>query len=536
MAGTKRKNTHTGGILLFTLVLDKEVIDKDYILKQLQSREIIEVDGVRKRDGSTVKINVHDWLTKKRKGQERNYCWLLFYITIFCARRWPEIDGADYEQYKNISTEYFNNYLPNSKGQRTIIRNILEAAGVLRVNHHYLTAVAAKKTGNVPFSKSIAIVDSFETVTYCGVHSVDTNGIIENDVWLNNKDVLPVTNDLVTTQAIEANYKKLRIVDDAVKQTELTDFTKRALKRGKDPEKSKAFAKRLVDKIHSYAGMSLKDSEREYWNYSFSYYEHTGRCYHDLCSLSEEVRHLLTIKGQPIWAVDASACHPFLLMKLYDKARGLEHKINDEKKKYGTRFSYNNDFYSSVGELGKIPRKSDDESDSDYRGRIKSMFWEFIYGDKKTIHQCPFTNAYQRLYPILLDTINTLKSSWWVDKKSDEFKRIEQNWKTDNRRDKKRAEKKGEVFDPPPLSSKMYKQLSYKVSQLEGEIVIRGVCNELAHKGIEVKGKVIKPWFIPLHDAVLCQQYMAKPIKQLMKKWCLEKMGATAPFTADPWG
>ena len=99
MAGTKRKNTHTGGILLFTLVLDKEVIDKDYILKQLQSREIIEVDGVRKRDGSTVKINVHDWLTKKRKRQERNYCWLLFYITIFCARRWPDIDGADYEQY-----------------------------------------------------------------------------------------------------------------------------------------------------------------------------------------------------------------------------------------------------------------------------------------------------------------------------------------------------------------------------------------------------------------------------------------------------
>jgi hypothetical protein len=38
-------------------------------------------------------------------------------------------------------------------------------------------------------------------------------------------------------------------------------------------------------------------------------------------------------------------------------------------------------------------------------------------------------------------------------------------------------------------------------------------------------GKMIKPWFIPLHDAILCQQYMIKPIKQLIKKWCLEKMG-----------
>jgi hypothetical protein len=530
MAGFKRKNTHNGGVLLFTLVLDGELIDKNYILKKLTSGGIGEVDGVRRKDGSTERINPEQWLNKKFGGRERNYCWLLFFMTIFCARRWPQIEAKDYEQYKNISSDYFNTYLPNSKGQRTIIRSILEAAGVLKWNDHYLTATAAAKTGAAPFTKSIAVADGFDKVTYRSVPEVDTTGVIDNDVWLNNRDIIPITGDQTTTDAIAENYKKIRVVDDAVEQCEGIDFVTRALKKGKDPEKAKQFAIRLLDKISSYAGMSLKDSEREHWNYGFSYRDHTGRCYHDLCNLSEEVRHLVSIKGAPIWAVDASAAHPFLLMQLYDRARGLDHKIEAEKKKYSTRFSYNNDFYSSVGELGKIPRLNAAESDEDYRGRIKGMFWQFIYGEKKTVQQCPFTFAYQRLYPILLDTVNRLKSEWWMAKDSSAIERIQQKLKQDNRRRVKRGD------EELPLSSKAYKQLSYLVSQLEGEIVIKGVCNELATKGVQVKGKMVKPWFIPLHDAVLCQQSMVKPIKQLMKRWCLEKTGDTAPFTAKPWG
>ena len=539
MAGFKRKNTHNNGILLFTLELDGHPVDKNYIINKLKSSGTLVVDGVKDKKGICVQVSAEQWLNKKWGGKERNYCWLLFFLTIFCSRRWPQVEEVDYEQYKNISSDTLNDYIPNSKGQRTIIRNILEAAEVLKVNHHYLTKAAAAKTGNVPFSKSYSVYpNKYSSVSYRSVPEADTNDIISADIWLNNKDILPITNDPTTTQAIEANYKKLRIADNAVQQTKATDFSVRALKKKPpaDPEQSKAFAVRLVQKIGSYAGMSLKDSQREYWNYSFTYHEHTGRCYHDLARMSEEVRHLLTIKGAPIWAVDASAAHPFLLMKLYDRARGLEHKIEAEKKKYSTRFSYNNDFYLSVGQLGKIPRLSDAEIDEDYRGRIKGMFWTFIYGEKKDVHECPFTHAYQRLYPILLDTVNILKTDWWVDKKSDTFKRIEQKWKVDNRKELKRAEKNGKDFDPPPLSSKAYKQLNYLISQFEGEVVIRGVCNELAHKGVEVKGSVIKPWFIPLHDAILCQQYMVKPIKQLMKKWCLEKMGDTAPFTAKPWG
>jgi len=474
-------------------------------------------------------INVKEWLNRKWGGVERNYCWLLFTLTIFCARRWPDRNLHDYEEYKNIGIETWNQYIPNSEGQLTIIRNILEAAQVLQWNHRYLSKAAAAKTGKIPFSKSVRIFDSdqvhYRSITSKAISGFDTKPVFENSKWLNSNDDLPITGDHKTTEVIRDNIALIRIPDNALEVVEAFDFSKED-----NPEESKSSNYRSVATVHSFAARGLKDSEREYWNISIRYHEHTGRVYHNYASFPRKFRHLLTIKGFPIRQVDAVAAHPFLLIKLYDEAEAPPQDVERERSFYNKRFSHNNDFYTTVGKFGNIPRASEGQGPDEYRSMVKGMFWEFVYGKPKHPSRCSFTRAYEQLFPILMRTINKMKTTWVVGQNSLVFQKIEESWKKESR---KRATAGKE---PIPVEDFQYKQLSYLMQRLEGEIMIKGVCHQLAHKGIEVDGKMVKPWFVPVHDAIWCQRYMVKPIKRLMKKMWFEKLGAKAAFTSKSLG
>jgi hypothetical protein len=49
---------------------------------------------------------------------------------------------------------------------------------------------------------------------------------------------------------------------------------------------------------------------------------------------------------------------------------------------------------------------------------VKGMFWPFLFGDTKPTKACPFTEVYDRKFPLLLKTVNYLKSVWWMDSDS----------------------------------------------------------------------------------------------------------------------
>ena len=526
MSGFKRINTNTKGVLLWTLKLDDEVIDKEYLLLKLKSREITEVESVKKSDGSCERIVVADWLNKEYGGTHRNYCWLLFYLTIFCAFRWPDREAEDFEEFVNIPKDTWDDLIPNSKGQRIIISNILEASEVIEVNHKYLSAAAAANSGAVPFSKSYRIFNgSNRKITSASIPEIDTTKVFNNERWLNNNTNTAINGDGDTTEAIKSHYKMLRISDEAIDIAERFDYS-----YADNPTRAKAIVLSNVSKIHSFAALTKKPSQREYWNYSFKYHAHVGRCYHNLTQFKKAFRYMLTVKGAPLWQVDAGAAHPFLLIKLYDRAEAHATNLERERKKYSTRFSHNSDFYSTVGEFGKIARESAKQTDEDYRLMVKGMFWEFIFGKPNRPDECEFTQAYQRLFPILLRTINTMKTSWVVGKKSIEFKKIEEKWKRRNA--KLKREERPEI----PLTDMQYVQLSYLMQQLEGDIMIKGVCRHLVHEGLVVDGKLRKPWFIPLHDAIWCQRYAAKPLTKLMKEYWHKETGAIPAFKRTSLG
>ena len=99
---------------------------------------------------ATPKINVEEWLNKKHgksaeSGQEyeRNHIWLLFYLTIIISMTFSYREESKW-WFKNISAKTLETYISNKHGLLTIIRNILDAAEILKFNDSYQVGVFTK--------------------------------------------------------------------------------------------------------------------------------------------------------------------------------------------------------------------------------------------------------------------------------------------------------------------------------------------------------------------------------------------------------
>ena len=528
MSGLKNRNKNTGGVLLYTLVINGELVDRDYVLKRLKEKGITTVKGPEKKKTPTEDIDVEKWLKKERDGLERNYVWFIFYLTIFCSRRWPFRKPDGREQFINIGKKVWDLYIPNSKGQRIIIKNILKAAEILKFNESYLSESLAKSMGKHGSSKSVALFEDPENPftlepTYRSLPDLNTVGVFDNEKWLNSKDRLPIKGDLKTTEAIEENLAGIRLSEEVLEDVEAFDYSKIT---------SKAWDKSYLNGILSFAGLKLKQSERQHWNIGFRYHESIGRCYHCYSNFPTRFRHRLTYKGAPIYQIDCKAAHPFLLIDLYNDAKAAPIALQREKKRYSARFSHNSDFYFTVGKIGGIKRETPDQTDEQYRKMVKEMFWNYIYDEyrEEELEHNPFAQAYQKTFPILYRTIVEYKTELKFRKGTLVYLKLFEKLAM------KRTGLSPEEAAKISIKNVLHIQLNYKLNRLEGEIMIKNVCRHLVHKGIEVEGKVISPWFIPFHDAIFCQQYTVKPIKRLMREIWADKLQDNGAFTDKPIG
>ena len=72
----------------------------------------------------------------------------------------------------------------------------------------------------------------------------------------------------------------------------------------------------------------------------------------------------------------------------------------------------------------------------------------------------------------------------------------------------KNSQRKRDGKAPLKLASVLHKQFSYKNQSLEGEAMIRGVCHDLARRE--------DFYFLPIHDAIICQKKNEKAVRNLM--------------------
>jgi hypothetical protein len=514
MSGFRRINTNTQGILLWTLTLDGQVVDRDYILSKLKSRGITHVSSSVKQNAPK-DIDAFEWLNRSCGLLDKNYIYLLYYLTIFCAHRWPDRKKKDYEQFVNIHSATWTDLLPNRL--LPIIRNILTAAEVLEYNDNFLSASAAKKAKKKPFSKSVRVFPAFENkVNTKSLPDIDTARVIENSDWLKQQESNAITGHLNTTEVIKINLGKIRLVDEAL------DFAQKA-EYSSNNSRNKNIS--LIESVASYALMSLTPKERDHTKVFANYHEHTGRMTHCLSSFPRVFRKFLRVKNYPIWNVDASAMHPCLAIKLYDYAKAAPSRIAYEKAQYKKRFSHNSDFYLTIGQLGEIERKPD-QTDDEFRDMLKKEVMLFLNGNVKAQNSTHLAKAYKKRFPILFSTMIHLKQNLIWKRGSLEFKELQKKLAKENT-------KKRET--PLVIKDVYYKQVSQLLQRWEGDVILKQICARLVTEGVVIKDKTYQPWFIPFHDAIWTKQSFVKPIKKIMKEECLKLIGTSVPFKSSKW-
>ncbi|XOV70678.1 MAG: hypothetical protein ACFHW5_18495 [Verrucomicrobiota bacterium] len=538
MSGFKRQNQTTQGVLLFTLVLDGKKIDREYIITKLNSRKITHVRRTLMDDPSTPLdlsqenpknlVNVAHWLHAMRKDAPSNYIWLIYFITIFCSYRWPDRKKKRYEEFVNIPATVWESHI--TVRAIPIILNILQAAEVLMRNHRYLSAAAAQKVKKEPFSKSLAIFQSpkvrYSSITSVSLPELDTVNVFHNDNWLKAKAELPITGDLNTSEVIKTNLSKLRLDPDVLTDVDAYDYAKdpKIVSQGADPNRAKEWDKMFLTKILTFASPDLKPSEVESWNLTCTYHEHTGRCYHSFSNFPSRWRHKLKVKGAHIWNIDASACHPFLMIKLYELSHHPPSMVALERKNYKKRFSHNSDFYLTVGALGGIERTTPDQSDIEYRNMIKQEVRTFMNARNSVQRTTQLDRAYRRKFPVLVETMDRVKTSLMVDRDSSTIKKMEERARKSNSKGSDKVH---------TWKDFLYLQMSYFTSLWEGELIIKKVCHQLAHEPVIIDGKPYKPFFFPLHDAIITTRNFVRPIKKLLKSTFVDECGATPPFKEE---
>lgn len=478
--------------MLHTFTINDEDVTKDFILRELKARNITEVEGVKPQKGQAPKINVEEWLNKKHgksaeSGQEyeRNHIWLLFYLTIIISMTFSYREESKW-WFKNISAKTLESYISNKHGTLTIIRNILDAAEILKFNHSYQVGVSTKSLSlHTRFKKDRA--------SYRSLPNIDASFIPTNK-WVKER-VEHIEDDLATSGIILDNLKKLRLEKKVFKQFETQTYKS---------SRSEDSVKRLIDEVYSFAGSDVKDSDRQAENIYFKHKPHTGRVYSPLTSFPKAFRKHLRYKGAALNIVDIRAAHPWLLLYWYKKSKAHDVMIKREQEKYRSWFTDRKDYPSFYGRIGAASN-SDKPDDV-----IKKEFFAFLYGKVRTADSCPITKIYRKEFPILLETINWHKTNIYVDGDSESYLYLLGEYEKENAKRKKKGQTEKSLEDFAHI------QASLENQRLEGDVMIGKVCVELSELGI---------WHAPIHDAIACQKRKVRDVKRVMKKEWLDVVG-----------
>ena len=526
---------------------DKTVIDENYIINELKRREITKVKASGKATTDPV-----IWVQNVRSGKKRNLIHLLFFIEIFSDILFNDYDN-DYFREIHPSRKFLKSLIPSSKGQLSIMLEILTKIEIIERGKSYLAKSSIRKSDSHIRSatpKSLKIHRRwkdhkvwYDAETNRKERLLDTRDVIPAEKYLtkrNDEKRQPPPKHPYLREAIEDNIQSIDIWDNAFEL-----FNTERVRDGKKPAKES-----VVKTVHSFAALSIRNSPKKQavWNVYANYKETTGRIYHTLSSYPSNYRFMLSFKGFPIWQVDVKSAHVFLLVCLYDKAAEYKEKIWDhlndkqlesairrlktEKRKYLKRFNYINDFYLTVAKLAKIPQE-ENQSDEDYREMIKKGFYSFAMGepDKKG-KESVLTKIYEKEFPILLRAMNHFKSSWWMQDDLEKYGAAVENIKNGMPKYNKEAlkawtdaGKNPDYFKPKKWNQIPYKQLSYELSLIEGDIMINGICAELAKWKPEKPQDPKKVWFIPNHDAIWTNQGSLRVVKRVMRKHWEKRIG-----------
>ena len=534
---------------LHTFTIDKVPVDKDFLLNWFKKNKKKTVNGIKRKGGKFDKINVADWLNhtlgKAEKDTnsnglipcENNYHALLFFLTIVISMTFTS-RGHSRWWFQNIHSDKLDGYISNRHGVYTIIKSILSTAEILEFNDKYFPG---------SFTKSVSLHPRFKNnvTSYRSLPDIHCPRI-DGSKWIKDR-LKPIEDDLALSNIILDNMLKVRLSGEALK------IWKQAL-RLKTLTKAQADVhKRTLQEVYSFAGLNLKESERDRTSAYVRYHEHTGRIYHSLLSLPKIYRHCLTYKGAKLTVIDIKSAHAWFLLHWYGRAKAHKTMIDRERKKYMGWFTDRRDrpdFYEKLWNAIEALQDSSKEDDEPYdKDKFKKKFFAFLYGKVREPKDCIITKIFTKEFRILMTTLNWHKQHYYVHlspseevatlygsdvsildghyRAIDDYLEKELNAENGRiTRKNKRLVKQGK--SPNKLlnfDDYAYKQVSLENQVLEGYVMVKRVSAELSNDKNNI-------WHLLLHDAVVCQKKKVRDVKRVLKKHWKDFIGFN-PYTDD---
>ncbi len=549
-------------ILLRTLTFkdkttgDIEVINQSYLIKELKRRGINSVN--KKVDGSET-VNPVEWINKKRGTKKLNAIYLLLFIEIIVDQIFDDENSSPFREIF-LRRKYIESLIRGSKhGSLNIILDIFIKLKIIERGKSYLSKGSISKSQKhyvSAFPKSIKIHkrwENFEPWYEADSNrtnkEVDTREVINFDKFHNTKNEdkrTPPPKHPWLREVIEENISKLNIIDGAHNL-----FNEIRECEGRKPQKSS-----VVKTHESFGALSIRNSptKQAQGQVRAGYSKATGRLFHTLSMFPKDCRFMWRYKGHPVYQVDVKSAHVFLLVSLYEKAIEYKEKIwpqytdkqyestvrslKNEKRRYKKRFNYKSDFYLTVAKLANNSQGL--ENEEEFRKKIKEGFYEFAFGEPDS--ELLLAKIYSKNFPILLRAMNYFKTRWWMNDDQDKYgaviERIKEKMPDDNRKAKSAWEKAGKnpnYFKPKKWNEVPHKQLAYEMQMIEGDIMINGVCAELARWKPEKPQDPKTIWFIPNHDAIWTSQNALRVVKRVMRKHWGKSIGEIPAWDAKPF-
>ena len=288
--------------MIHSFTINSEVIDKNYIIKELQLRKISKLSGQKlanlqnskSSDGATHKqfdpfiwLN-HEYGKSEHTGErfQRNYLWLMRYLTLVVQMTYSNRTQPIWF-FKNINSENLEKYVSNKHGLLTEIQSILNEARILKFNESYSVGVGGH-------TKSVSLHPRFKKakVSYISLPDLDCS-FMPDKRWRKDNQKL-IEDDEKTSTHIIHNLSRLRLddlrdvqstmysyfdyLDNHPDKDGLTDF-------GKNKYHSQLAAINEFAGTCDLDGNKITEAQRKksQQNY-FRYHAHTGRVYSQFTS------------------------------------------------------------------------------------------------------------------------------------------------------------------------------------------------------------------------------------------------------------
>ena len=363
-----------------------------YSIKGLNLEELVEKESF---------INSHpidyQWLKKPAKIGKRSrnqksaypnigYLYRIVTLLLECEMFSHKPKGY----FHPISKETFGNYVPAKLVKK--LKEILENLGVIDENPKHLPKSVAKT--RKPFCKSYRFTAPYQDSM--PVEIIKDFGIQERVLkkrrhrhWRNKESRPPELSWL------EKQIHQLEILPEAFEEIDRYEFKS---------ERAKGFTRILLSKIDELRA-GLTDQ------LFFSRDDTIDRVHSPITTLKKDFRRFLRFQGDPIAIVDAVACHPFLLLSLYNEpSLKNDPEAQIEAQRYYSLWELRHgkrDFYIAFNDLGELGMERND---------MKSGFYtEFLYCPKpKKGNGEKIAAVYEMHFPKLYGLMKRIKSARYL--------------------------------------------------------------------------------------------------------------------------